>query len=318
MRTAIHFLNVGDGDCILLENNGLFGLIDTGETATHPQRGEQDYGNPYISTGNGYTHKVISYIGKVFRQSYPQQVPSLQFIIATHSHSDHIGSIADILVNSGFIVNALYANPYSHPANLLSSSRIPSCDRRFDNQFQYDRMHQHALWYKKTRNAGFQYITDLFNYRFIPLGDMSLELLNSVPSPQYDENMNSIVIKLRYWGCVAALMGDFQNDQNSTEREDNIKEKIGRVNILKLAHHGLSYSSSPGFLQHLNPDIAINSGARSNLESNKYKPLKVLDNLNTDVYCTTETDEALVIELKKKVVTATKVCMDINGSYIMA
>ena len=67
---SVHYLDVGQGDSILIKSNGLNVLIDAGER------------------GNG--ERIVSYLET-------QGVKSLDYVIATHPHSDHIGSMADIL-----------------------------------------------------------------------------------------------------------------------------------------------------------------------------------------------------------------------------
>lgn len=67
---TVHFINVEQGDSILLESAGEFVLIDAGE---------RDYGE-----------KVLAYIQK-------QGANSLKYVIATHPHSDHSGGIRTVL-----------------------------------------------------------------------------------------------------------------------------------------------------------------------------------------------------------------------------
>ena len=67
---SVHYIDVGQGDSILIKAEGLNVLIDAGER------------------GNGET--ILSYLEA-------QNVKSLDYVIATHPHSDHIGSMADVL-----------------------------------------------------------------------------------------------------------------------------------------------------------------------------------------------------------------------------
>jgi len=64
---AVHFIDVGQGDCELIEAQGHFLLIDGGE------RGNEE--------------KVIKYL----RQ---QGVEKLDYVVSTHPHSDHMGGLA--------------------------------------------------------------------------------------------------------------------------------------------------------------------------------------------------------------------------------
>ena len=67
---SVHYIDVGQGDSILIKSEGLNVLIDAGER------------------GNG--EQILSYLET-------QGVKSLDYVIATHPHSDHIGSMAEVL-----------------------------------------------------------------------------------------------------------------------------------------------------------------------------------------------------------------------------
>ncbi len=66
----VHFIDVGQGDSILLESKGEFVLIDAGE---------KEYGD-----------NVLKYIQK-------RKAKSLKYVIATHPHSDHIGGLTKVI-----------------------------------------------------------------------------------------------------------------------------------------------------------------------------------------------------------------------------
>lgn len=69
-KLTVHFIDVGQGDCILMESGGEFVLIDSGERE--------------------YSDRVTDYIKE-------QGAARLTYVIATHPHSDHIGGMRDIL-----------------------------------------------------------------------------------------------------------------------------------------------------------------------------------------------------------------------------
>ena len=66
----VHFIDVGQGDSILLESSGEFVLVDAGE---------KDYGKT-----------VVDFINS-------RSADSLKYVIATHPHSDHIGGMEYVL-----------------------------------------------------------------------------------------------------------------------------------------------------------------------------------------------------------------------------
>ena len=67
---VVHFLDVGQGDSILLQFRDKTMLIDAGE--------------------RGMANRIIAYLGD-------QNVERLDVVVATHAHSDHIGGLRDVI-----------------------------------------------------------------------------------------------------------------------------------------------------------------------------------------------------------------------------
>lgn len=78
----IHFINTGNSDAILIENDGKFAMIDTGDTDDDAT--------------------VKSYLQK-------QGVEKLDYLILTHFHADHIGS-ADTVISDFEVETTLVPN----------------------------------------------------------------------------------------------------------------------------------------------------------------------------------------------------------------
>ena len=67
---AVHFIDVGQGDCVLIQSGGKNMLIDAGE--------------------NGNEQTVLDYLDKYNADTF-------EYIVATHPHSDHIGGLAEVI-----------------------------------------------------------------------------------------------------------------------------------------------------------------------------------------------------------------------------
>ncbi len=65
-----HFIDVGQGDCILLESQGEFALVDAGEYSE--------------------VQKAVSYLKDL-------GVENIEYLISTHPHSDHCGGLSEII-----------------------------------------------------------------------------------------------------------------------------------------------------------------------------------------------------------------------------
>lgn len=81
----VHFIDVGQGDCILAEAEGHFMLVDGGE--------------------NDQADRVIRYLKQA-------GVTGLDYVIGTHPHSDHIGGLDQVI--DTFNVQAVILPPVEH------------------------------------------------------------------------------------------------------------------------------------------------------------------------------------------------------------
>ena len=85
----IHFINVSltnlGSDAILLESNGHYAMIDTGEDYDFPDGSDPRY--PYREGDNTDYRNVMT--ERVMRHLKNVGVETLDFILITHAHSDH-------------------------------------------------------------------------------------------------------------------------------------------------------------------------------------------------------------------------------------
>ena len=208
--TRIHFISLyGFTDAILLESNGHFGLVDSGEDWDYPDGSDSRY--PFrsgITTNQGFEHQVIHYLEKA-------GVKKLDFYIATHAHNDHIGSGDEIL--NRFPTDRLYINEYRD--SYLKETRL------WDNQYVYDCLIEAA------RKNGTEIIMDLDkkeneDKRAFTLGDMQLSLMNYerdrdstgqiLPVP--NGNSDSLVVKVSAYGKNALLTSDLDPTDGDTAK----------------------------------------------------------------------------------------------------
>ena len=109
---------------------------------------------------------------------------------------------------------------------------------------------------------------------FFTLGDMNIEIVNYGDdykfNPVPDANYFSWGVKVKAGGSTAFLAGDINNYDGD---EDRLSGMIGHVDLLKLAHHGLSGSNTPSYLTALSPTYAVQTGNSSNLPEYATKTL---------------------------------------------
>ncbi len=229
----IHFLNTANSDCILLESNGHFALIDSGEGDNNPRR-KTEY--------EGYEDEVIGYIKKICSDNNGQI--HFDFILATHMHYDHSGNFEPIIKEKNIHINTAYIKNYDEDA----TSEIDS--DAWGNYNTYKKI----LTVLEEREI--ELIQELPTEEFT-FEDFTVQFINtntpeSVKSA--GENANSVGVKLTKGEKVAFLAADFTNNAGM---EMLYTEEIGDVDLLKLGHHGYFGSSSAGFLKEIKPEIAI-------------------------------------------------------------
>ncbi len=240
-ETKIHFISLDSTtDAILLESNGHFGMVDSGEDWDYPD-GETYPLRDGVTQGIGFEQQVIHYLKRV-------GVENLDFYIATHSHSDHIGSGDEIL--DTFPTDRLYINRYDDSYMTDAHGTDPEDpyynenaeeSRLWDNQYVYDQIIEAA------QRNGTRIITDLDlernkESRSFSLGDMNIQLMNcyknrdenGIVIPVADENDNCIVTKVTAFGRVALLTADLDPTEGDTVRvASQLIEELGDQEEIK-------------------------------------------------------------------------------------
>lgn len=235
MENCIHFLNTGFSDCIILESQGKFAMIDAGEDNEYPKN------KPFLKL-KGYEEEVVKYLLNHCADETGNV--TLEFVLGTHCHSDHIGGFDTVILHPGIRVKKAYLKPYyTRDANLLE--RLT-----WDNVEVYTQMKQ-AL---ESRNVP---IIESFDGVEEQMGELKLKFFNGTykkPKFPRGENASSVVTLVEYDGVKAVLPGDMNYKYGG---EAEFAPKIGKVDLLKVGHHGYMGSSGKLWLSTLNPKYCI-------------------------------------------------------------
>ncbi len=258
----IHFLNTGWSDAILIESKGKFALVDCGEDSDNPR-------NLPALEFEGQEEKILAYLKKHAANS--EGKVELEFIVGTHAHSDHLGGFDTLINDDDIIVKKAFLKPYD--ASRISDYEI----EEWDNQEVYD----------QTVNAlnakGVEIVSEISD-EFFDFGNFRCKFYNTAiykGDKKRGENENSLALYLTCKGKTILLAGDVNNIDGA---ETEIANQTGKVDLLKIGHHGNPKSTTTEFVRKTMPDIGI---LTSNVYGLHKQGKKDITNISkTSVYAT--------------------------------
>ncbi len=229
----IHFIDVGQGDSILLElPDGKVALIDGGD------------GRESTET------KVLRYLNAL-------KIDTIDYLIVSHADADHCGSL-DKVVRYKTVLNAYL--PTTSPENTGA-----------EYAELYALLMEEEDCVKHYSARGIPLADEDAPYVFTFLHPYTVT--ESDPQKEADDNTGSAVIWLDYHGVSALLTGDapmevesaLMRDDNELGLFSNLGVDLKSTEILKVAHHGSADSTSLEFLRYLNAETAVISCGKNNL-----------------------------------------------------
>lgn len=191
-------------------------------------------------------------------------ISKLNYLIITHGDEDHIGG-------------ALY---------LIDNFKV---DNVILNKGDYTELEVELITQLKNKNIKYTN-----NINKIPLLGSYMYLLNTKEFS--NENDNSIVTYFEYQKYKFLFMGD-----SSSKTEEYLINNYNLTNIsfLKVGHHGSNTSSSPLFINKINPKVSLISVGRNNFYHHPNK--EVLTNLSNSVIYRTDINKSIKIKINNKV-----------------
>jgi len=152
-------------------------------------------------------------------------VETIDFLVITHPHEDHIGGLPDVI--DTFDVGEIYMPRVSHDTQI------------FERLLTSIRDNGHRI---NASSAGIVILSapDLHIEIVAPAGDSYREL-----------NNYSTVVRLTYGNVSFLFTGDAES-ASENEMTGNIQ-----ADVLKVAHHGSNTSTSDSFLRRVAPTYAI-------------------------------------------------------------
>lgn len=195
----VSFIDVGQGDATLIQTGeGLTVLIDGG-----------DVNSP-----------IIQYLQSV-------GVQQIDWMIATHPHSDHIGGLIQVLKT--YPVKRVVTNGQAHTTSVYENF----LDGIAAAQAQYFEAKHGDL---------------------IEVGNLDIKVFNPAGNRNSDLNENSLVLQFTYGTTTFLLMGDSGVDTEANLLAAGLPLK---AHVLKVGHHGSTSGSTPAFLNVVKPNVAV-------------------------------------------------------------
>lgn len=226
---SVHMIDVGQGDCILVKCGSEAMLIDAGERDN--------------------SETIINYLKG-------EGVSELDYVVATHPHSDHIGSMPEVIVE--FTVKNVIMPDL--PKNLIPTTNI------------YKRLLQ------SVKESSAKVIAAKPGAEY-SLGDAVITVLGPVGTPE-DLNNASVVLRADYGETSFIFTGDAEASAEKKIIESGAKLD---ADVLKMGHHGSSTSTCQEFFDAVSPSLALISCGKDNDYGHPHKEtLKLLKDSKTD------------------------------------
>lgn len=204
--------------------------------------------NMLIDAGNNEDgEKLVNYFKSL-------GIEEFTYVFATHPHEDHIGGMDDIINN--FKIDNYYMS------NKLSTTKtfMDVLDALDGRNLKYT-----------VPNKG----------DTLKLGDANIKVIYP-GDDKSNINDSSIVLKITYGKNSFLLTGDATSNVERRIYNEDIKS-----DVLKVAHHGSSYSSTDVFLDRVKPYYAVISVGKNNIYNHpSNKTLEKLNKRNIKVYRT--------------------------------
>ncbi|WP_185752298.1 MBL fold metallo-hydrolase [Butyrivibrio sp. AE2032] len=278
----IHYIKLYDDeytkncDAIVIESNGHFGLVDAAWDK------ESAHGS---ESGEGVKQYLLD-LG----------VKHLDFVIATHSHSDHIGGMPKIAdyedgykivdENTVYFYKPYVPNPVedemegwnngdyftaAFDAMLAARAQMVNVDSGSSNVLENLNSYFKNSTNNIIRNFNLDASTsnkDQHRLSF-DFGDFKMELFNLHYQSIYNENSNSIVTYLEKNGQGTILLGDIGVVNDAECRIGKvIKDLHNNIQVIKVGHHGSANSTSRRLLDLLEPKYLVITAA--SFDTKKY------------------------------------------------
>ena len=217
--TRISFINVGQGDCVLIEMpyRKQVIMIDTGGLLRFDQEMWKQTNEPY-EVGRQVVLPFLKGKG----------INKIDTLIITHADADHMEGAEEVL--RGVKVKEIHITPGSGEKEVMD-----------DLWMEIEK--QKIPIYEK--NAGDTILSDYFHFQYLYPLDQT-----------YEGNNDSLVLSMTNNNFHGLFIGDLE-EQGELDLVQHYSHALKKIDVLKVGHHGSKTSSNEQFLELVQPNVAI-------------------------------------------------------------
>ena len=243
----VHFIDVGQGSSTLIQQGSSGILIDAGE---------KEYGQT-----------VVDYLKDV-------GITSLEYVVASHPHSDHIGGLDDVI--------------YAFPVDTVIMPELEEFNT------PTTRVYEDLLEAIYDNGTVAEFIVNDVSRIFGLEDDINIEILGPVEQVK-DLNDMSLVLRASAFDTDFMILGDAEKQElasvykNPLNKMLSINESSFESDIISLGHHGSSSSIYNPFLDAVDADVAVISCGAGNSYGHPHK--EALDYIEENAMICLRTDE---------------------------
>lgn len=235
---SITNLDVGQGDCSCIRLGSRTVLIDGGSS-------DVDRAGKYRIS------RYLKYHG----------IGSLDYIFITHSDSDHVNGIRELIED------------HRHMGFNIGTVVLPDIADKDEGYGELERI---------CRTGGMK-VEKMKKGDSIHMGEAEFRCIHPYPDYKWHtENDYSLVLALDYRQFHGIFTGDLE-----MAGEKEILDQVTEADYLKVGHHGSAGSSGEDFLKAVRPDIAVISAGRKNRYGHPApETIQRLKRAGANIYCT--------------------------------
>jgi beta-lactamase superfamily II metal-dependent hydrolase len=243
----VHYLNVGQADAILI-------ICPTGDHKMLIDAGDTRY--PGSSTNFKSQIQALLPLGS-----------TIDVVVASHPHADHIGSMRWVFQN--YSVSRYIDNGQVYESNLYDSLMSTVFQQTATGSLEYETASD---------------VSDEFP-DFCTADNVDAEIIMTDDLFDNCSNQNdcSVILKVNYNDISFLFPGDAEEEEEEKLLNDSDAKKKLNADVYKAAHHGSNTSNTFEFLKSVSPRYIVVSCGEKNVGTNsgyKHPRLETINNFN--------------------------------------